>query len=189
MIYIEKIKNWWLSGRKQVDKWSRKKRAIFIFLIALVIAGGALIPSRIAVTLSPSVNHRIFFIAEYSAGDCVKNGDYVMVSISSPLLENGKPQKAIKRVGCAAGDFLMGRSGEFSCYLLGNDEKPSCDGAFLGKAKEFSLKGEKLPVFSYAGVVPEGKMFLIGSHKDSYDSRYFGFVNVKDILYVAYPII
>ena len=189
MIYIEKIKNWWLSSREQIATWSRKKRIVFIFLLALVIAGGALIPSRFAVTLSPSVNHRIFFIAKYSAGDTVKIGDYVMVSFSSPLIENGKPQKVIKRVGCVAGEVLLNNDGEFSCYLLGDDEKPSCDGTFLGKAKEFSLKGEKLPVFSYAGVVPEGKMFLIGSHKDSYDSRYFGFVNVKDILYVAYPVI
>ena len=112
-----------------------------------------------------------------------------MILFSSPLIENNKPQKAIKRVGCAAGEVLFGKNGEFSCYLPGNDEKPSCDGTFLGKAKEFSLKGEKLPIFSYSGVVPEGKMFLIGSHKDSYDSRYFGFVNVKDILYVAHPVI
>ena len=56
-------------------------------------------------------------------------------------------------------------------------------------AKEISLQGKKLTAFKYAGTVPEGKMFLTGSHKDSYDSRYFGFIDGKDILYVAYPII
>jgi len=125
MIYIEKIKNWWLSGREQVATWSRKKRIIFIFLLALIVAGGALIPSRFAVTLSPSVDNRIFFIAKYMAGDAIKGGDYVMVSISSPLLENGKPQKAIKRIGCAAGESLLRRDGKFYC-----------NGTSLGKVKE-----------------------------------------------------
>ena len=178
MGYIERIKNWWLSGREQIATWSRKKRTIFIFLLALVIAGSALIPSRFAVTLSPSVNHRIFFITKYLAGDTIERGDYIMVSISSPLIENGKLQRVIKRVGCVAGEVLLSKDREFFCNTV-----------FLGKAKEFSLKGEKLPIFSYAGAVPEGKMFLVGSHKDSHDSRYFGFIDTKDILYVAYPII
>jgi type IV secretory pathway protease TraF len=178
MSCIEKIKDCWLDGRKQIEQWSWRKRIVFIFLLALVIAGGALIPSRFAVMLSPSVSHRIFFIAKYTAGDTVKNGDYVMVPISTPLIENGKPQKAIKKVGCAAGEILLSKDRKFFCNTV-----------FLGKAKEASLKGEKLTVFNYAGAVPEGKMFLVGSHKDSYDSRYFGFTDTKDMLHVAHPII
>ena len=101
-----------------------------------------------------------------------------MFMLSVPHFKNGEPQRVTKRVGCSAGEELSREGRDFYC-----------NGDFLGKAKEFSLKGERLTAFIYAGTVPEGKMFVASDHKDSYDSRYFGFIDKKKVLYVAYPII
>ena len=168
----------WSKAQKGVKGWNREKRITFVILLALVIAGAGLIPSRISVTLSPSLKHRIFFIKQYTPGENIKTGNYVMFMLSAPHSKNGKPQKVMKKVGCSAGEELSQEGRDFFC-----------NGGLLGTAKKFSLKGKKLAAFKYAGTVPKDKMFLVGDHKDSYDSRYFGFVDKKDILYVAYPII
>ena len=167
----------WSKGQKRVKRWNRKKRVTFVILLALIFIGAGSIPGRISVTLSPSLKHRIFLLNSPHQNK-LETGSYVMFMLSAPHFKNGKPQRVIKEVGCSAGEELINKENSFYC-----------NGDFLGMAKEISLQGKKLTAFKYAGTVPEGKMFLTGSHKDSYDSRYFGFIDGKDILYVAYPII
>lgn len=41
-----------------------------------------------------------------------------------------------------------------------------------------------LPKFIYEGVVPENKILVYTNHKDSLDSRYFGFINPDEIVAV-----
>ena len=36
--------------------------------------------------------------------------------------------------------------------------------------------------------IPEGQFFVIGTHPGSYDSRYWGFINEKNIIGTAYPL-
>ena len=45
-----------------------------------------------------------------------------------------------------------------------------------------------LPLFRFDGVIPEGKLFVVGHHPRSWDSRYFGFVDVEEVLNRAYPL-
>jgi signal peptidase I/conjugal transfer pilin signal peptidase TrbI len=63
-----------------------------------------------------------------------------------------------------------------------------CNGEFLGVAKDYSRKGEKMQFFAFNGKIPRGFMFVMGEHKDSYDSRYFGLKEKSRIRAKLYPI-
>jgi type IV secretory pathway protease TraF len=49
-------------------------------------------------------------------------------------------------------------------------------------------QGRPLPRFIHNGPVPAGQLFLVGTHPRSYDSRYFGFVDAREILHQALPL-
>ena len=166
-----------------------KKYKIFIVIILIVIAGAA-IPNYFAVTTTPSLNKRIFFIIKSKQIEKLKTGDYVMFSLLKSKPESDLPPKLvrmikddgedseIKKIGCAAGEELKNIGNEFYCK-----------NKLIAKAKEYSLGGERLKKFEFSGTIPEGNMFLVGDHIDSYDSRYFGFIKVKDIIATVYPLL
>ena len=166
-----------------------KKYKIFIVIILIVIAGAA-IPNYFAVTTTPSLNKRIFFIIKSKQIEKLKTGDYVMFSLLKSKPESDLPPKLvrmikddgedseIKKIGCAAGEELKNIGNEFYCK-----------NKLIAKAKEYSLGGERLKKFEFSGKIPKGNMFLVGDHIDSYDSRYFGFIKAKDIIATLYPLL
>lgn len=166
-----------------------KKYKIFIVIILIVIAGAA-IPNYFAVTTTPSLNKRIFFIIKSKQIEKLKTGDYVMFSLLKSKPESDLPPKLvrmikddgedseIKKIGCAAGEELKNIGNEFYCK-----------NKLIAKAKEYSLGGERLKKFEFSGIIPEGNMFLVGDHVDSYDSRYFGLIKAKDIIATLYPLL
>ena len=168
-------------------KWFKFK---IIIVIALIVIGGAAIPNYFAVTTTPSLNKRIFFIIKSKQIEKLKKGDYVMFSLLKSRLERPLPSKLvtmikdegedsqIKRIGCIAGEELKNIGNEFYCK-----------NKLIAKAKEYSLGGERLKKFEFSGKIPEGNMFLVGDHVDSYDSRYFGFIKAKDIIATLYPLL
>src|SRR5208337_3917647 len=168
-------------------RWFKFK---IISVITLIVIGGAAIPNYFAVTTTPSLNKRIFFIIKSKQIEKLKKGDYVMFSLLKSKPENDLPAKLvrmikakgenseIKKIGCVAGEELKNIGNEFYCK-----------NKLIAKAKEYSLGGEKLKKFEFSGKVPEGNMFLVGDHVDSYDSRYFGFIKTKDIIATLCPLL
>jgi len=168
---IERIRN---SGRF-LSAFTGPEGKTLLFCFVLVLAGSCL-PSRFAVALTPSVEYRLFFLER--GPQQVEKGDFVyMDGLSSRYVKNGTPFSVIKEVGCDEGDFLDVKNREYFC-----------NGDFLVKAKSITLKGEKIANFQFSGRVPAGFMFLIGRHKDSFDSRYLGFFKKADIVALAHPI-
>ncbi|MDA8172192.1 MAG: S26 family signal peptidase [Nitrospiraceae bacterium] len=148
------------------------KSLLLAFLVLLV---GAEASGRIAVNLSPSVRPRLFFLVMRPA--MIKKGDYVIFKPAhiDPYI-NGKT--LVKKVTCDEGD-----------HLTETGKKYFCNGTvYLGRAKDFSLKEERLQNFVYNGVIPKGFCFVEGSNINSYDSRYWGFLRKSDIEARAYPI-
>lgn len=148
-----------------------------IAMIASAFAIGLLIPSRISVTITPSLQHRVFLVADLTDPREIRKDVYVLFILRSPKIFGGKPTPAIKFVGCAGGEHLEQKERDYYC-----------NGIYLGRAKDFSLAGEKLNRFQYDGRVPDDSIFVLGQHKDSYDSRYFGFIKKKDVKKIAYPL-
>lgn len=162
----------------------RKKRTIL--LLSLLIAGfaGSFLPGRISVTLTPSVKHRVWWLSKDTS--YVRHGQYVLFHLPSSSLAGmsvpetvitGQDIRVIKRVGCDEGEELKRKGRDFYC----GEE-------YLGQAKERSQQGEPLTPFPFSGKIPSGKVFLVGDHPDSFDSRYFGLVEKSNYQAWARPI-
>lgn len=138
---------------------------------------GMYIPDRISVTLTPSLDKRVFFLS--TPGIAIKKGDYVMFTLKDRFINGNTPVKVIKKVGCGEGDNLEIKYAKH--YY--------CNGMFLGIAKDKSKKGEPVKHFEFTGKIPEGKLFVVGTIPDSYDSKYFGFLGKEDVEKIAYPVL
>ena len=134
---------------------------------------GLWLPAHISVTLTPSLGHRVFVLAE-PEGMNFKEGDYLLFH---KQLDQAETDQLLKMVGCAPGQTLKVANSEYYC-----------DEAYLGHALANDSKGKPLPQFIFNGPVPAGSLFMVGSHQRSYDSRYFGLINADSVLKKAYPI-
>ncbi len=153
----------------------RNKWKTVLFMAGLVFAGMA-IPPRIAVTMTPSLDKRIFFIKEKNPTE-VRKSDYVLFTCDFSRVDPEFPTVAIKRVACTAGEILRTQGNVYFC-----------EGESIGMAKDVSLGGERVAKFVYDGVIPEGYIFVAGDHRDSYDSKYFGFLRKRDVQAIVYPL-
>jgi conjugal transfer pilin signal peptidase TrbI len=166
--------------------WNKYK--IFIVIILIVIAGAA-IPEYFAVTTTKSLNKRIYFINKGKEVEKLKTGNYVMFSLLKSkqddlpaklikMIEDDGEELQIKRIGCSAGEEIKNIGNEYYC-----------ENELIARAKDYSLGGERMKKFEFTGKIPEGNMFLVGDHVDSYDSRYFGFIKAEDIIATLYPLL
>lgn len=146
--------------------------------ITCLLVAGTLLPYKFSVTLTPSLKHRIYWLTRNP--DKVVRGDYVLFHHKELAAKVGmkKSEEMLKVIGCNEGDQLT----------VDAEKKFYCNGEYMVRAKDISLKGEPLQHFVFNGQIPKGVMFVMGQHKDSFDSRYFGFVDKNRILAKAYPI-
>jgi conjugal transfer pilin signal peptidase TrbI len=148
------------------------------FIILVVVVAGMVIPRHIGISLTPSLAHRIFWVNRNPQH--VGRGDYVFFEDAELARKVGKPEhpNIFKIIGCDEGDTLT----------VDAEKRFFCNGEFLGVAKDYSLKGEKVDRFAFNGKIPKGFMFVMGEHKDSYDSRYFGLKEKSRVRAKLYPI-
>ncbi len=146
-----------------------------------VLLVGLLLPSHLLVSTSPSLDHRVFLRCNLSTQQEWRQGEYLVFSYPDGThIHQGLHQGnnlLIKQVGCRPGEKLRVENGMVSCQ-----------GIPLGEQLETDGQGRQLPRFSYHGIVPPGKYFMIGSHERSYDSRYFGFIDEQQFRYRAMPL-
>ncbi len=159
---------------------------------------GLLIPSRFSVTMTPSLVHRVYLISRIQDAREIKKDSYVLFTLRKSYRRNGQPVDVMSAVvleekhadgkpsvpapvmkiaRCIPGD-----------YLKVTDRRYYCNNEYLGTAKEHSLKGEKVENFVYDGVIPQGKLFVMGEHRDSFDSRYFGFIEVTNVTAIGHAV-
>jgi signal peptidase I len=129
-------------------------------------------PVHWAVAQHHSIKYNIvWWIAD---ADAWKDAEYVMLRWrgADPQGQGITDGMAlVKRVGCRPGGVLSTRNAMVYC-----------DGEFLGIALRGVVSREQeVTQFVFNGTVPEGKLFVIGDSADSYDSRYFGFVNADQV--------
>ena len=140
---------------------------------------GKVVPKNILISHTDSVGHRLFYYKGHVDPKKLKEGDYAVFSIDTSYIPNCHPCQVIKRISCVEGEHLYCNAA--GAYYCGN--------RFLGLAKTKSKKGDPVQPFVFNGVVPINKIFATGGHKDSYDSRYFGFVERSKITGLAIPLI
>jgi len=152
----------------------KKNRSFMAVAVAMAVGLFAwIIEGNLIITLSPSLEHRVF--VKKGRASKLKKGDYVMFRLKHDRY--AKPgDRILKKVACIGGDTLK----------VTRDKKYYCNGVYLGRAKDRTLKGEKLDNFVYNGTIPKDRFFVMGRHKDSYDSRYFGFLSMEQVEVSAY---
>lgn len=85
----------------------------------------------------------------------------------------------VKRMACLPGERLNYRGSEFMC-----------EDASIGKGiVKNELSGQEVKLYRWAGVVPPKKFFSVGMTRESYDSKYRGFVDSDWIVGKVYPLL
>ena len=164
-------KPWW--------RLNRREESVVIVFLAFILAG-AWLPGRMTVATSGSLDHRLFFLLPAPAK--VELGDYLVFRHQglSQMQQGlrGDHDQMIKKVGCLPSDQLT----------INEANHFFCNGRSLGQALETDSKGRSLPIFSFNGPVPADKLFMVGTHPRSYDSKYYGFIDVHEISHQALPL-
>jgi signal peptidase I len=137
----------------------------FLFLFILNFSG-----LKFAHSSTPSLESRNFFVdtknKSYSKGN--------LITFRYQGQEKYKYKKNdyfTKEVSCISGDVLVSK-----------DNKYYCNKKYLGEVKKFDLDLKPIKPFIFNGIIPENKIFVLGEHEFSFDSRYFGFVDNHDIV-------
>ena len=149
----------------------------YLFRLAPIVLLAVLLTwaeSKAVFVLSDSVSHKLMYRSE----ETVHKGDYVMFPLVHEYLGTGDtPQNLTKIYRCAPGDVLQNKKRLFFC-----------NGEYIGRAKERGYNGQPLQPFEWNGPIPDGKAFVAGEHADSFDSRYWGFVDIVKLKRVV-PIV
>jgi len=157
-------------------------REVMIFCLVLAFCGALsyFAHHKIAVSFSPSLRYTLFYL-ENRQGDKIWQGEYVLFTVNYPLVHDVmnalKIKTAIKEAACVEGDLLVVSRKDYYC-----------NGVYLGRAKDRSFKGAPVDNFKFNGIVPQGRLFVMGHTIDSLDSRYFGFIKVNDVARIAHPL-
>ena len=169
---------WWQNFRCQVASLTPRKRLSLLAGFLVLSFTGAVIPERLSVSLSESVGHRLFYCKPHFRPCLLKKDTFVLFDVYTRLRSDCWPCQVVKKIVCAEGDLLRVDQRNFYC----NTE-------YIGTAKPCAKDGTPLQAFQFNGVIPLGKLFVAGACVDSYDSRYIGFVEKKDVKAIVVPII
>ena len=132
-----------------------------------LLLGAVLLPifflqGKLVLVTSDSVPHRVLVKTD----GVPQKGDYALIRIEHALTDH-EPVTLTKKLACYAGEVLEVDHRDYYC-----------DGQYLGRAKRESLAGTPLQRFVHNGPIPTGYAFALGEHVDSFDSRYWGLVDV-----------
>lgn len=172
-------------------KLDRRKVFLLIAYVIVVVTVSTLLEkvvfSKIVIAVGKSVPYLIF-LKDSNFGNLTK-GSYVVVKTSEED-SVAKGELIIKQISCIPGEkIVISGLNYYCCGVKGS----ACE--MVGIAKTKRLTGEEVIPFNPCKkkfcevVIPEGFYFVIGFHKDSYDSRYFGLVEAERILLKLKPII
>ena len=131
---------------------------------------------------SPVLSRSISPLVLWRAGDPqhlekVRHDDYVDFDQYVPKPFD-KVMTLIKRVGCGPGENLRVDSNDY--YY--------CNGVYLAQAKR-EVAGKPIVPFRFNGVVPAGKLFVVGDVAGSFDSRVYGFIDRIRLKGVLWPLL
>ena len=145
------------------------------------------IPYRIGLIDSPSIYRKIAIYKIINPNNLYTNMNkfYTRNNIYFDIIEKNKlyvfglpkdtkyykkDTEFIKYAKCLAGDKLEVKGYDYYC----NNHK-------FATARKTDSKGIPVKHFVFNGVIPQGKIFMYAPHPHSYDSRYWGFADIKNI--------
>ncbi len=193
-ILLQRLVQFSIFRHKTLEILNNKVKlfSLVIGLTLLALVGYCFV-SKIVLSYGDSIDKHVFFkISDNS----FQTGQYVVIKTDeTDLFAKGK--LIIKKIGCSPGEVLK---------IVWDDY--FCNEKWLGRAKHYSQTGIPVKPFNPCNtdisvklfnslatntsicerVVPEDSYFVIGTNKDSYDSRYFGFVSKEKIVSKVIPL-
>ena len=141
-----------------------KLSIVLVGYLAIYIAVGYAPKFDLIINRTESLPQTLFFSRPVSRD--IHKGDYIYFTRSEC------PVPVLKKVAGVSGDIIEVVDGRV--FISGEDRGPI-------SSRLFPIKSQ---------VIPKGSLFLWGSHKESYDSRYadFGLVSIDKIEGIAWPI-
>ncbi|TDB42686.1 S26 family signal peptidase [Photorhabdus luminescens] len=166
----------WKNVYRQKRPW--KKHIFLLFLVGAVSAPiSYYLLHRFEIGIDPQNNqclppYRIYLVDKYDKAP-VKGKPFAFVS------EYIRPYgKGIKMIDGVAGDTINV-----------TPEETTVNGFMIGEGLELAKEsGHTKEELTRTGVIPEGRIWLMGRTKISFDSRYWGTIPESQILGRAYPI-
>jgi len=147
-----------------------------IVIIGIFFSAGSVLANYYGVhfNLSNSFKEKVFIVKKQFDPNKINRFD--LISTYPPIENNYVPkgEKIIKQVVCVPGQSFVTRGADYYC-----------DGHRVAIAQNKDSKGKEIARFNFTGVVPKDNFFIVGDNPKSYDSRYFGFVERKNITGVA----
>jgi len=163
--------------RERIEALRTEFRLKWVLLTSVVFAFwflGYLFNKGFGLYLDPSVNRcmpEVFYVG-YPSNKPVASGDLVsFVSQGDYMAGLFGGKRVVKRVAAIEGDFIED-DGE-QIFINGSLVEPRNPGVI----ERMSARGIDLKPFT--GVVPPGKVYLMGSLERSFDSRYWGLLDLS----------
>lgn len=138
-----------------------KKLSLCVLITALIYLLVAALFERVVVNVSDSHTGYVFWKTHKKPS----HEDYVYFEFEHELLPK-KIKTLSKQLVCIAGDTLRITEDLITC----NDKTYSIE------RMESTSSNQALPQFYYHGIVPDNQSIVYGVHQESFDSRYWGFV-------------
>lgn len=167
-----------------LDMSRRNNSLKSIAVVVACVSIGAVIPRYLTHSPTNSLAQHWFVLERGVTASQIKQKDIVRFPLDDAVTQKAIHELGIseahllKRVGCVQGQALN----------VNEQKEYYCDGDYLGRAKDKTLAGAVAKNFVWNSNVPQGKFFAIADHIDSYDSRYFGFVDISKVEAKAYPL-
>ncbi|MGH8672629.1 MAG: S26 family signal peptidase [Burkholderiales bacterium] len=163
----------------------KHRQALLFTLLSIVFAAGAgwRAPSLIIYNHSPSVPLGFYWLYRDGAQRPIARGDYVLF-VPPPAVRElmlgrgwlGADQFLLKPVAALAGDRV--------CV----EEKRVWIGANSYPLRGTDSKGRTLPHSTYCGNLKAQELFVLSPIANSFDSRYYGPLRVRDVIARAAPL-
>lgn len=154
----------------------QRRSSLSVAARGLGIIAGLLVTSWVLDHLQIVRGESIHYSLVWQTTGVAERGDYVNLWVANPVIDpSGRRALLTKKVACAAGDTLRFDGMFFWCRS--GDAPPRNLGGYVSSTWD----GKPLQPFEFDGVIPPGEAFVIGEHPRSFDSRYFGLVQVADL--------
>ncbi len=153
------------KGKKSA-KISFKSMAIFIIIVAIVFVLIDLLYRQIIINTSDSHKGTIFWKVDNKP----EKNDFVYFEFQHRLLSKNT-EILSKKLVCTEGDNLV--IGDH--FIVCNSQK------YPIKRNKKTGGGKSIEQFYYNGIVPKNKAIVWGSNLESFDSRYWGFIDYSSL--------
>lgn len=126
------------------------------------------LPVRIDLSMDKSLPYSVWLTENKFD---IEKHRFVMFKPTVSNQYTAKVKYFIKAIGCKQREELF----------VSESQDYYCNKKFIGHAMSTDINGKRVDNFIFNGVVPNGYVFAIGTHKRSYDSKYYGFVPIASI--------